>query len=99
MTIKDFTPKQELVMEVLVARRRLGEAFWTFRSRHEKVLRKLEEKQLVFVMHGIVDDTVRAGLTDKGIELFMSDSYTPPDRKAALTELTRLAEEFPGGYR
>jgi hypothetical protein len=76
-------PKQELVMEVLTARYRLGEGFWTFRSRHGKTLRQLEELGLVQLMHGIVDDTVRASLTTKGEAMFVSRNYTPPTERRA----------------
>ncbi len=69
---------EELAMEVLVARRRLGEAIWTFRAHHEPTLRRVEAKGWAFVMHGITEGTVRAGLTEKGASLFMSDTYTPP---------------------
>jgi len=72
------TPMQELAMEVLVARFRCGEAIWTFKSQHEPVLRQLEEDDLVFVMHGIVDGSVRAGLTDKGKGMFCANGYVPP---------------------
>lgn len=65
-------------MEVLAARYRLGESIWTFRARHEKTLRALEQQGYVFVMHGIVDDTVRAGLTESGKARVISDSYVPP---------------------
>jgi len=73
-----MTPTQELAMEVLVARKRLGEGVWTFKSYHERTLRELETKGLVYVMHGIVQGTLRAGLTDEGARLFMSSDYVPP---------------------
>lgn len=72
------TPTQDLTMEVLTARHRLGESFWTFKSMHEKVLRELEREGLVWVMHGVVEGTLRAGLTDEGKKLYLSASYTPP---------------------
>lgn len=73
-----MTPAQHLAMEVLAARHRLGEPFWTFQILHEPVLRELEEDDLVFVMHGIAEGSVRAGLTDKGKQLFLSADYVPP---------------------
>lgn len=76
-------PKQELVMEVLTARFRLGEMFWTFRGRHEKTLRELEKLGLVEIMHGVVDDTVRASLTPLGEGMFVSRNYTPPIERRA----------------
>ena len=73
-----MTPMQDLAMEVLVARRRLGEAIWTFKSMHTKTLRELDEQDLVFVMRGVTEGTVRAGLTEEGARRFMSDDYVPP---------------------
>lgn len=73
--------KEELAMEVLAARARLGESIWTFRARHEKTLRSLEQQGLVFVMPGIVDHTVRAGLTDSGKARVLSDNYVPPTER------------------
>jgi len=67
-------------MEVLAARHRLGENFWTFRDRHEKTIRSLEEHGWVFVMHGITDHTIRAGLTEKGEQYFLSEGYEPPKK-------------------
>jgi hypothetical protein len=73
-----MTPTQELVMEVLAARTRLGEAFWTFRSRHAFTLRQLEALGMVETMHGNVDNTIRAKLTEQGRAAFLSPSYTLP---------------------
>lgn len=76
--VVEVTPQQELALEVLAARYRLGEAIWTFRGRHAPVLRELEAKGLVFTMHGVVERTVRAGLTDGGREAVLSDTYAAP---------------------
>ena len=76
--------EKELALEVLAARRRLGEAIWTFKTLNEPALRSLEADGLVFVMHGVVEDTVRAGLTAEGATQVLSDSYVAPrDREAA----------------
>jgi len=79
-----LTEKQTLVLEVLVARHRLGENLWTFEERTEKVLSQLEAKGLVIVMHGVVEDSVRARLTDKAKKKFLYDGYTPPILKSKL---------------
>lgn len=69
-----------LITDVLAARQRLGEHFWTFpdRPRITKALRRLQDEGIVFLMHGITDNTVRAGLTEEGMERFLSPEYVPP---------------------
>lgn len=62
----DLTPGEALVMEVLAARWRLGESLWTFDIRHGRWLDSLADKGLVQPMHGVVEKTLRAALTDAG---------------------------------
>lgn len=78
------TPTQDLILEVLAARHRLGERLWTFDARHKKAIEALADLGLVTHMHGMVEKTVRASLTDEGIKRQVSDNYMPP------TETTRL---------
>lgn len=73
-----LTPTENLALEVLIARYRTGEHLWTFDSEATKALNKLEEKGLVFTMHGTVEHTIRAGLSEKGKKKFIGD-YTPPN--------------------
>lgn len=76
-----MTPTQELVMEVLAARYRLGENIWTFRTNQavKSALRALEADDMVFTMHGIVEGTIRAGLTENGRDAFLSPNYRVPE--------------------
>jgi len=71
-------PTQYLVLEVLGARHRLGENLWPFRSTLAPALRGLEQLGLVWTMHGSVENTVRAGLTEAGKDAVLSSTYTPP---------------------
>lgn len=73
-----MTPTQELILEVLAARVRLGETLWTFSSRHGRALRSLQALGYVTLMHGTVERTVRASLTVKGRAEALSDRYVPP---------------------
>ena len=73
-----MTPTQDLLLEVLAARIRMGERFWTFDKRHAKALNQLADKGLVNVMHGIVQGTVRAALTKKGMAEYLDENYVPP---------------------
>lgn len=65
MDIK-LTPAEDLVLNVLAARWRVGEHLWTFDSNQKRWLDSLADKGLVNVMHGMVENTVRASLTEKG---------------------------------
>lgn len=76
-----LTPTQDLVMEVLAARYRLGEHLWTFDARHSKTINQLAEMGFVQSMHGIVDHSVRAMLTDAGKAIYLLDTYTPPNQR------------------
>lgn len=73
-----LTPMQELALEVLAARFRTGEEVWTFASKHGAALASLEAAGLAFTMHGIIQGTVRAGLTDYGKLVALGADYRPP---------------------
>ena len=72
------TPTEDLLMEILAARYRLGEHLWTFDLRHKKPLERLEAKGLVTVLHGIVDQSLRASMTQAGIDTYVSKTYESP---------------------
>lgn len=90
-----MTPSQELAMEVLCARYRLGEDLWTFKSEHAKTLKSLEAEGLVWTMHGVVRGSIRAGLTDKGKRLILSSSYVPP----VVSEMRRALAAYRSALR
>lgn len=75
-----MTPTEDLIMEVLVARWRLGERLWTFprNAAVTRAARKLEKRGLIVVQHGQVEYTFRASLTEKGREEHSDSSYIPP---------------------
>ncbi|MEO3931351.1 hypothetical protein WMO79_00865 [Micrococcaceae bacterium Sec7.4] len=66
-TSPKFTPTEELILDVLVARYRLGDAMWNFEARNMATLRKLEEKGLIHANSGVVENTVNAWLTDRAL--------------------------------
>jgi hypothetical protein len=71
-----LTPTEDLLIEVLIARHRLGEPFWPFERCHRKTLERLEAKGLVS-FQGAVTPHLRAELTAAGRERFMSRPYMP----------------------
>jgi hypothetical protein len=74
----DFTPTEDLMLEVLIARYRLGELLWTFDSRLAPTVERLAAGGWVVSMHGITENTVRASLTDKAVAQWISYEYVPP---------------------
>jgi hypothetical protein len=72
------TPSEELVLEVLAARYRLGHTEWPFHKSHRKTLKSLEEKKLIFTDIGSVEDSYDVSLTPDGKKATLTDGYTPP---------------------
>lgn len=75
-----MTPTEELVMEVLAARYRLGEHLWTFSAGPTiyKAFRSLEAQGLIGWKGGITEKTCRAWLTDAGKTEMLDPEYVPP---------------------
>ena len=70
-----FTPTEELVLEVLAARYRLGEICWTFSSRQNAALDKLAVKKLIHWKHGVVENSSLVFLTDTGKAVMLARKY------------------------
>jgi hypothetical protein len=62
----DLTPTEYLVMEVLAARHRLGEATWTFPTSLRPAVTRLAQRGLVWWKRGVVEHTVLVSLTNVG---------------------------------
>lgn len=75
-----LTPMQDLMMEVLVARTRLGHQIWTFtRNRAAtKAAMRLQALGLLTLMNGIVENTFRVSITSKGLSEYGVVDYVPP---------------------
>jgi hypothetical protein len=76
-------------MEVLAARARLGEPFWTFERRDLPAIRTAAGHGLVWFEEGKPSyRSVRVGMTDAGREAWLAPGYTTPaDRvRAELAE-------------
>lgn len=75
-----LTPTQDLMMEVLVARKRLGHGPWSL-SRNRAATRAakvLEAKGLISLMHGMTEFSFRAEITDEGMKLYSQPGYVAP---------------------
>jgi hypothetical protein len=75
-----LTPTQDLVLEVLAARYRLGETLWTFRSNSaiRTAANTLYDLGYITVDNGVTENTFRASLTEKGKKLVLDAAYKPP---------------------
>lgn len=82
MTIKDdyadITPAEELFVELLIARHRLGECVWTFSNRQLRIARRLEEKGYIGTKGGVTEGNFRAWLTDEAKKVLLAYPYVPP---------------------
>ena len=89
-----LTPTQELIMEVLASRYREGDQLWTFSSRLRRQLEAVASHGLIDVMHGIVEKTVRASLTDEGKAAWLSDAYSKPTTRTINVTTTVDTDEI-----
>ncbi|MFS0885352.1 hypothetical protein [Aeromicrobium sp. 179-A 4D2 NHS] len=84
-----FTPMQELIIETLIARRRLGEQFWTFTRKPAitTALRALENNGWVDVDYGNVENTWRVWLSGSAMKTITWDKYLSPlEKRVAVLE-------------
>jgi hypothetical protein len=75
---RDLPPTQYLVMEVLAARYRTGENFWTFPSSLRQTLDALVRADLVNVYGSPAPGSFRVGLTEAGCKHSLKPDYVPP---------------------
>lgn len=73
----ELTPLENLVVEVLVARYRLGEPSWSFDNSVTKTLNALAKKGYVKQLPHRPGNPVSASLTDEAIALNLSHDYVP----------------------
>ena len=96
-----LTPTQDLILDVLAARYRLGETLWTFDSKTSQAILGLERLGLVNSIKGTVNKTIRASLTHKGKELVLDSDYVSPFMAEinSLKESLENAEMFSSSLR
>lgn len=73
-----MTPTEDLFLETLAARIRLGESIWTFQARHRQTAEKLANLGIVGWKSGIVEDSILVWFTDRGKAECLSFAYIPP---------------------
>lgn len=73
-----LTGKQELFIDVLIARVRLGENIWTFDERFTKQAEELESLGLIGWKSHQIEGFILAWFTAKGKEIYLSYPYEIP---------------------
>ena len=100
MSTNHLPPTQELILEVLAARMRLGESEWMFGVRCKSSLNKLEQAGLVQWKQRI-EDGLSAWLTTEGKEMMLSPiaHYNLENRVQQLEhQVKRMQEALPDPY-
>lgn len=88
--VDSLPPVEYLVMDVLAARARLGETYWTFPSRLRPAMRSLADRGLLWWKSGNVPHTIQAFLTEEGRSAVLYEGYTDP----VAAERQRLTAQF-----
>ncbi len=74
----ELPPTQYLVLEVLAARYRLGEPYWTFPNRVRPAVGALIEEGLVSEHSGPVEGSFQVRFTDDGLKEALGAGYVTP---------------------
>ena len=77
-----LTPSEDLALELLAARHRLGEPWWTFTTRQRRALVGLEAKGLINIMSSQTEGTIRAELTEAGRAAALWSGWKPAHQHA-----------------
>lgn len=84
MTLAKLTASQDLLVDLLVARTRLGEPFWPVSTKMTRSYHELKEKGYVTILRGHVDGTVRLMLTEQAkAELLHDATFSPVEKRIA----------------
>lgn len=86
---QELSPVEELVLDTLAARLRLGEAAWTVDVRLAPVLADLASRGLVDVQD-VLGPTVLASLTAAGRATAMDETYAVPQVRGAIGDAGEL---------
>lgn len=97
MSLPKLTAPQELMVDMLQARHRLGEPFWPVSTKLTRTYHELASKGYVEILSGHVEGTVRLMLTDAAREQLLREStYVPPIKLQARDEIAELLEKLGG---
>ena len=84
MALAKLTASQDLLVDLLVARTRLGEPFWPVSTKMTRSYHELKAKGYVSILSGHVEGTVRLMLTDQAKKELLSDqTFSPMEKRIA----------------
>lgn len=91
-------PTQYLILDVLAARYRLGEPYWSFPTSVRWALLGLQDAGLVEILGTAAPRAFRVRLTAAGKKLVVTDTYSPPNGgyarlRRALEGIAEFAEQ------
>lgn len=95
----ELPPTQYLIMEVLAARWRTGEPFWTFPSTLRHTLDALVRADLIDVLNSPAPGSLRARLTETGRKHSLKRDYVTPVGEiydVMLDQIDRHLDEYRG---
>lgn len=98
MALPKLTAAQELMVDLLVARHRLGEPFWPVSTQLSRTYKTLRDKGYVEIIDGNVEGTDRLMLTRTARQELIQDRdyYVPPIKLEARDEIAALLEKLGG---
>ncbi|MER7331784.1 MULTISPECIES: hypothetical protein [unclassified Micromonospora] len=94
--VDSLPPTQYLMLEVLAARHRLGEALWTFPSgpAYRKAADYLAQLGLVGWKSGVAPKTIQVWFTDVGRAAALDGDYLSPHDKQIRMARAEVAEDI-----
>lgn len=98
--VDSLPPTQNLMLELLAARYRLGHTYWAFPKDQRRIAEQLAKLGLVWWRSGPAPKVIEVRFTDAGEKLMLSHAYTPPilaQPRPSVLDLRALAVIFHAG--
>ena len=93
MSLPKLTDAQGLMVDLLVARHRLGEPFWPVSTGLSRTYRALRDKGYVEIIDGNVEGTVRLKLSKEAYKKLIAEStYVTPIQREVATHIAASLE-------
>lgn len=92
-----LTAAQDQMMDLLVARHRLGEPFWPIDNALRRTANELEGKGLITIIDGNVQGTFRAALSATARRMYMDKAtYTSPLERELIAKIAGKLRDLGG---
>lgn len=96
VSLPKLTAPQELMVDLLLARARLGEPFWHVSTKLTRTYHELSAKGYVSILSGHVENTVRLMLTAEAKKELLTTSYASPIERQAAEKIAAYLERKGG---